>query len=1071
MPSSYVLMKRAGISAALLAACMLPAMASAPSTPISISIKLASIDSAGGSGEAVLEVVSSQDAPGTTVRMLLPEGVTAEPSEWRVDLQAGVPVTYEARVKWDQTALTGNLMISARANRSLDAVSSWGDMETVELHLDPDTGIASEGWKVREVTVGGLSEPGNARIVSMEPIPWSWEQARAAVPPSVLPSTDAQKPGEPVEPPPAAGVVTITGQWNYQDRSGVQRPVDQQLIELRNAGGGALAPRAFCFTGLDGTFSCPGTHPGTNLRVWVWSWTNLNPGPTRLGVFSGSEVAGGCGNEGLDCAYPVTTGEVACPDGGTCNVGNWFVINGGEPWGGAHQMTQDLVRSWKKLLFDPTRHTGGLGGPARINYPTNHGPHAHTGNGEVDPIISMRAPWQTSADVTAHEYGHAVMSNNWTGFTPRWPTNDCPSPHIISGVSGLGCALSEGFANYWSWYSNEFYDGDNNALNDGAIYNDPGFSVDFETRAGFSAGDQVEGNVAGIMGDMADGAQDGGAAGSSTAGDHLADGVGHVWHVINTQSDNNLSEWWNAYWAGAGHDPGLANEILFHNSVNYGWIFQDNCVDTQQVFAGTSNFAATNFAYTDSTDPGVSCGNTSRARSAFYRFTAPAFGTVQVDTFGSSYDTILSSYTGGCGGFAGQGCSDDYSPPQRWSLLQQFLAPSQSLAYMVSAYQGDGGTLQVNTNFFQSPPPTNDACGAPYVVPFYPFSDFQFSGNATVEGSDPFPGCGSGNRAANAWYRFTAPSAGGMLYLNTQGSDYDTILSVQTGVCGAFSEAACNDDANPPQRYSEIVMPLAGGQTVYIMVSVYSGLFGGNLYFNLDFLPNAGTVPDGYFTAGPLLDVSPAGGGLINLSWGASCQSTDSDYAIYEGQIGAWYGHYAWYCGTGGSTSATIFASSYDTYYLVVPNNNRLEGSYGYDWAGNPRPAAGFACYGQSVGGCTPPCAQDKCQRGAPLDPACNQCVARICAVDPYCCTTAFDGFCVSEVRTVCASLACSDSAGTCAHGQCVQGVPLISSCDDPPVSPSCVAQVCSADPYCCTSFWDSQCVSEVPTYCGYTCS
>ena len=1058
-----------GLAAALLALCMSPALATAPSTPISVSLKLLNLNPAAASSDALIEVVSTRDAPGTTVKMVLPEGVVADPSDWLVDLKAGVPVTYTTLVTWAQSAKSGNLMISVRANRPLDATNSWGDMETVPLHLDPGTGIASEGWKVTQVPVAGLLEPGNAQIISMEPTPRSWDEARAEVAPAILPSADAQKPGETPEPPPAAGVVTITGHWDYQDRSNTLRVVDQQLIELRTAAGGALNPRAFCFTDTGGNFSCPGNHPGTNLRVWVWSWTNLNPGPTRLGVFSGSEVAGGCGNENLDCAYPVQTGEMACPDGATCNIGSWFIFNGAEPWGGAHQMTQDMMRSWKKLLFDPTRHTAALGGPARINYPTNHGPHAHVGNGEVDGIISIRPPWQTAADVVTHEYGHCVMSNIWTSLTPRWPTSDCPSPHFIDGVSGPGCALSEGFADYWSWYSDEFYDGDNTTANDGPVYNDPGFSVDFETRAGFANGDQVEGNIAGIMGDLADGAQDGGAAGTSTAGDHLADGVGHVWHVLSVQSDNNFGEWWNAYWSGTGHDPGLANEILFANSVNYGWIYQDNCVDNQQLFAGTSSVAGSNFAYRDSTDPGVICGNGSQGRSAFYRYVAPSFGTVQIDTFGSTYDTILSSYTGGCGAFAAQLCNDDYAPPQRWSLLQEFLTPNQSLSYMVSAYVNDGGLLQVNTNFYPSPAPFNDSCVNPYVVTSWPLNDYQFTGNGTVEGFDPSPSCGSNSNAASTWYRFTAPSAGGELFINTFGSDYDTILSVYTGACGGLTSAACNDDTGGLQ--SEIIMGLAGGQTVYIMVSSFNAPFGGNMYFNLDFVPNSGTVPDGYFAPGALLEVSDAGGGLLNLAWGASCQGTDTDYSIYEGQIGAWYSHYGWYCSTSGSTAATIVSSSYDTYYLVVPHNRRVEGGYGYDSAGNPRPQSFFYCYQQRAAGCPPACAQDKCSLGAALNPACNSCVAQICAVDPYCCTFAYDGTCVSEVKSICRSLACGDDAGVCAHAQCEQGVALAAGCDDPPISPSCVSAVCSADPYCCAVFWDSQCVAEVPSYCSYTCN
>ena len=55
-------------------------------------------------------------------------------------------------------------------------------------------------------------------------------------------------------------------------------------------------------------------------------------------------------------------------------------------------------------------------------------------------------------------------------------------------------------------------------------------------------------------------------------------------------------------------------------------------------------------------------------------------------------------------------------------------------------------------------------------------------------------------------------------------------------------------------------------------------------------------------------------------------------------------------------------------------------------------------------------------------------------------------------------------AAATCAHAECTAGAKLATGCDP------CVTAVCSADSYCCSTKWDAQCVSEVPTYCGTTC-
>lgn len=107
------------------------------------------------------------------------------------------------------------------------------------------------------------------------------------------------------------------------------------------------------------------------------------------------------------------------------------------------------------------------------------------------------------------------------------------------------------------------------------------------------------------------------------------------------------------------------------------------------------------------------------------------------------------------------------------------------------------------------------------------------------------------------------------------------------------------------------------------------------------------------------------------------------------------------------------------------------------------------------------------------LDPHGTSCtfVSAICAVDSYCCDSAWDATCVAEVRTVCGSLTCSESQGDCSHPLCTSGAALVANCDDPPVSPGCVDQICAADPFCCSTDWDSICVRRVQSDCGLNCN
>lgn len=122
-----------------------------------------------------------------------------------------------------------------------------------------------------------------------------------------------------------------------------------------------------------------------------------------------------------------------------------------------------------------------------------------------------------------------------------------------------------------------------------------------------------------------------------------------------------------------------------------------------------------------------------------------------------------------------------------------------------------------------------------------------------------------------------------------------------------------------------------------------------SLIYSLALLPAAGEVPDGSAGSVPVT-ATPAVGGQLTLSWGASCSATDTDYAAYEGTLGAPFNtHVPVTCSTGGATSWTLTPSSGNRYYLVVPRNTVAEGSYGSSSALLPRPPSASACLPQEV--------------------------------------------------------------------------------------------------------------------------
>lgn len=116
------------------------------------------------------------------------------------------------------------------------------------------------------------------------------------------------------------------------------------------------------------------------------------------------------------------------------------------------------------------------------------------------------------------------------------------------------------------------------------------------------------------------------------------------------------------------------------------------------------------------------------------------------------------------------------------------------------------------------------------------------------------------------------------------------------------------------------------------------------------------------------------------------------------------------------------------------------------------------------------PCPHAKCAEGVALVAGgCGACVWNICQADAYCCDNWWDSICVDEVRTVCGSLTCGESAGSCQHTLCSAGVALAPACDA--ADANCVSTICGADPYCCNGWWDDICIGEVSSLCGKSCN
>jgi subtilisin-like proprotein convertase family protein len=109
---------------------------------------------------------------------------------------------------------------------------------------------------------------------------------------------------------------------------------------------------------------------------------------------------------------------------------------------------------------------------------------------------------------------------------------------------------------------------------------------------------------------------------------------------------------------------------------------------------------------------------------------------------------------------------------------------------------------------------------------------------------------------------------------------------------------------------------------------------------------------------------------------------------------------------------------------------------------------------------CAPPapitCCQTAGGTGCPEAPACE---ALICAVDPFCCNSTWDSACVAAAAVDCGEVECAPSpppAGDCCTANGGLG------CNDA----ACEALICTGDPFCCNTEWDSFCAAAAVADC-----
>lgn len=231
-----------------------------------------------------------------------------------------------------------------------------------------------------------------------------------------------------------------------------------------------------------------------------------------------------------------------------------------------------------------------------------------------------------------------------------------------------------------------------------------------------------------------------------------------------------------------------------------------NCIeaDLEDTATGTTAGAEDDFA--------ASCG-TGSSPDVAYRFVAPASGYYSFDTLGSAFDTVVSVYSGGCGGTELACNQDSGGMPQSEAVVQ--LTKGQEVLVVVDGSVGDQGQYSLQVAPVSCP--ALDLTGQPFPVNL-----------STVGQQDNFkPTCGDMAAVANSPERTLrwVPETDGLYRFSATTTLFRPTLSVFEGAkCGGkLLQCSYNVQGGHP---AEVTRRLKAGEPITLIVDATDGKAG-----------------------------------------------------------------------------------------------------------------------------------------------------------------------------------------------------------------------------------------------------
>jgi hypothetical protein len=220
-------------------------------------------------------------------------------------------------------------------------------------------------------------------------------------------------------------------------------------------------------------------------------------------------------------------------------------------------------------------------------------------------------------------------------------------------------------------------------------------------------------------------------------------------------------------------------------------IANDTCATATSVTGGSFGF---NNIGADTDGVAFNCG--AGFHDVWWTYVAEDDGVLNLDTCGSSFDTILEVFAGtGCPSGALIGCNDDAVSGSCAGSMQSSVSvdvqAGDPVLIRVGGVGGAEGTGTLNVTLAEDvlPPPNDDCADAIDLATNVPFTGTTNGATASSEAGL----CGPPVTGPGVW--FTVTGTGGELQATLCGAaDFDTLLTIYCGPCGNIRCVLGDDD-------------------------------------------------------------------------------------------------------------------------------------------------------------------------------------------------------------------------------------------------------------------------------------